>query len=247
MPESVDSRIAALQAELAQLRADMQEFTATVSHDLRAPLRHIVSYVQLVEEDAGPLLTAEVREFLATITHASRQMGKQLDGLTLLSRAGSAALVVAPVALQEPVQAARDAVSVKYRDRAVEWRIEPDLPTVLADAAMLQQVLEQVLDNALKFSTARTPAEIRISAALSSDERCISLQVNDNGVGFNASRKSALFKVFGRLHSERQFEGVGVGLVLSHKLMQRMGGSISIDAVQDVGCSVTLVLPRELS
>jgi light-regulated signal transduction histidine kinase (bacteriophytochrome) len=124
MPESADSRIAALQAELAQLRADMQEFTATVSHDLRAPLRHIVPYVQLVEEDAGPLLTAEVREFLATITHASRQMGKQLDGLTLLSRAGSAALVVAPVALQEPVLAARDAVSVKYRDRAVEWRIE---------------------------------------------------------------------------------------------------------------------------
>ena len=96
MPDaSAENRIASLEAELAELRAEMQEFTATVSHDLRAPLRHIVSYVQLVEEDAGPLLTAEVREFLATITHASRQMGKQLDGLTLLSRAGSAALVVA--------------------------------------------------------------------------------------------------------------------------------------------------------
>ena len=240
---SPDERIAALEAELAELRAEMQDFTATVSHDLRAPLRHIVSYAQMVQEDAGPLLSEEVQEFLATITRSARHMGALLDGLAAVSKVGSAPLLVEAVSLQDAVQEACDRLAFQHRARAVDWQLPSELPHVLADASLLQLVLAEMLGNALKFTAPRDPAVIAVSAVPAAQAGYIALQVQDNGVGFNPAMRSKLFTVFGRLHSAQQFEGIGMGLVLARKRVQRMGGTLSIDGVADGGCCITLALP----
>lgn len=243
MTESLDNRVAALESELAQLRAEMQEFTATVSHDLRAPLRHIVSYVQLVQEDAGPLLSPEVQEFLTTITDSARHMGCLLDGLAQLSRVGAAPLVLEPVALQSLVHGLCDDLARASLPRALEWQIADDLPVVRADSRWLQQALGHVLGNALKFTQSRDPAVISVYTLPSQTPGYVSVRVQDNGVGYNPAMQAKLFRVFGRLHSAQQFDGIGMGLVLTRKIVERMGGQIAIEGVQDVGCGVTLTLP----
>ncbi|MES2952353.1 MAG: ATP-binding protein [Pseudomonadota bacterium] len=244
MAESPDTRIAALQAELDALRAEMQDFTYAVSHDLRAPLRHILSYAHLVQEDAGPQLTAEVQDFLTTITDSARHMGVLLDGLGALSRVGSLPLDIGPVCLQEFVEAACAELASQCPQRSVEWRIDSDLPLVQADAALLRQALAQVLGNAWKFCAPREHAVIEISAAWAEDGGCVDLQVRDNGVGYNPALQAQLFRVFGRLHSAKQFDGIGMGLVLTRKMLERFGATVSVQGELDGGCSVLLRLRR---
>jgi len=236
-------RIASLEAELAALRAEMQAFTHTVSHDLRAPLRHIVSYAQLVQEDAGPQLSAEVQGFLATMTDSARHMGQQLDGLSALAQLGVATVRLAPVGLSELLEELVAKLNQQHPTRKLDWRIAPHLPTVHADARLLRQALLQVLANAVKFSAARETAVIEISAERLDEQGVAVLQVRDNGVGYNPAQQGALFKVFGRLHSGKQFDGLGMGLVLTAKALQRMGGSVAAQGALDGGCCVTLRLP----
>lgn len=241
-------RIAALQAELVTQRAEMQALMATVSHDLRAPLRHIVSYAQLVQEDAGPLLNAEVQGFLATMTESARHMGRLLDGLGALAQLGSAPINLAPVALQVLVNELVAQLTAQHPTRTLAWHIAPDLPTVQADAALLRQALRHVLDNAIKFTAPRDTTVITIrtvenDAADAASAGTTALQVCDNGVGYNPAQQGALFQVFGRLHTTRQFEGTGMGLALTAKAVQRMGGTVTSEGVLDGGCCVTLRLP----
>ncbi len=245
-------RIAALQAELAAVRAELQALTATVSHDLRAPLRHITSYVQLVQEDAGPLLTSEVQGFLTTISDSARQLGAQLDGLLALSRVGSATLQLQPVALGPLVQSVVDELAAQAARsspaRTVQWQVADALPTVQADPALLRQVLGHVLGNALKFTAPRETAVIAIApvARFHSADAASGLaavQVQDNGVGYNPALQSALFKAFGRLHSAKEFAGLGMGLALTAKALQRMGGTVAAQSVVDGGCCITLTMP----
>ena len=236
--------VAALQAELYALRADMQHFTYAVSHDLRAPLRHIASYAQLVQEDAGPQLSAEVLEFLTTITDSARHMGALLDGLGALSRVGVMPLDVGPASLQELVQSQCQALAAQYPQRSVDWRIAGDLPLVQADARLLRQALEQVLGNALKFSAPRDIAVIEIAAEPTDDGGYVNLYLRDNGVGYNPALQAQLFTVFGRLHSGVQFDGIGMGLVLAKKMLERFGATVSIQGALDGGCCVQLRLNR---
>jgi light-regulated signal transduction histidine kinase (bacteriophytochrome) len=240
----INTRIATLQAELAAVRVEMQHFSYAVSHDLRAPLRHILSYAQLVQEDAGPQLGADAQEFLATITDSARHMGVLLDGLAALARVGSGPLDLGAVSLQEWVQAECEALVAQHPQRSVDWRIAADLPVVLADAVLLRQALAQVLGNAFKFSACREPAVIEISAVPAQNGAFVCLQICDNGVGFNPAQQDQLFKVFGRLHSSQQFDGTGMGLVLTRKMLDRFGATVSIQGAVDGGCTVQLMLSR---
>lgn len=235
--------IATLEAELAALRGEMQAFTYTVSHDLRAPLRHIVSYAQLVQEDAGPLLNAEVQGFLATMTDSARHMGRMLDGLGALSQLGTATVALAPVPLNPLLDEVVAALVRQNPGRTLDWRIAPDLPTVLADAALLRQALHQVLGNAVKFTAPRAAAVVDIHTVASESAGFTTLQVRDNGVGYNPAQQTALFTVFGRLHTTKQFDGIGMGLVLCRKALERMGASVDTLSSLDGGCTAALQLP----
>jgi len=238
-PDSLPS-LADLQRELQAAREELQAFTYSVSHDLRAPLRHIHAFAQIIEED-WPTLPSEVAQHLATIRQSAQLLTRQLDGLTALSRLGQLPLQPGLVDLP-PLLATLVAELMVQQGRGndrIDWQIAPGLPQPWADAAMLQQVLRQVLDNAIKFSGGQALARIAVSGALQPDGR-VRLTVQDNGVGFAAQRAGGLFQVFARLHPAREFDGLGLGLVLCRKLMTRMGGQIGISAQPHLGCQVQL-------
>lgn len=239
-PAPSEATIAALQAELVALRAEMQEFSATVSHDLRAPLRHILSYAQMVQEDAGPQLDAEVQGFLATIVDSARHMGSLLDGLALLARVGSQAVHLEPLALRDMVEELADRLNSQNPGRSIQWDVAADLPVVQGDTQMLRQALEQVLGNAVKFTATRTPAVISVRHTAGGPDGGVVLQVRDNGVGFQPAMQGKLFKAFGRLHSAQQFAGVGMGLAMARKQLQRIGARITVEGAVDAGCTVCI-------
>jgi light-regulated signal transduction histidine kinase (bacteriophytochrome) len=233
-PEEV---IAALRAELAAAQAELQDFSYTVSHDLRADLRHILAFAEVVQEDAGPQLDAEARSHLATITGAAKHMGVLMDGLMAYSRLGTVALHVESVPLLPLVQRICDALLPATPPRTVQWRIADDLPAVRADGTLLAQALTHVLSNADKFTATRALAVIEVAYADGA------LFVRDNGVGFNPAMQTQLFRVFGRLHSTREFDGVGMGLALTRKIVGRLGGQVSAEGALDSGCCVRITLP----
>jgi two-component system, OmpR family, sensor kinase len=230
------AEIEALRNALAAARAELQDFTYTVSHDLRADLRHILAFAEIVQEDAGPQLDAEARSHLATITNAARHMGVLMDGLMAYSRLGAVELRIEAVPVRPVVMEICAALQVRYPQRVLEWRVAEDLPTVQADAALLRQALEHVLGNAVKFTAARDVALIAVECD------GVAIVVRDNGVGFNPAAQSKLFHVFGRLHSQREFDGIGMGLALTHKIVQRHGGTVSALALADGGCCVRIAL-----
>jgi len=246
MPHDDDQRrIAALEAELAAVRAEMQDFTYTVSHDLRAPLRHILSYVKLVEEDAGHLLPDEAHGFLSVISDSALHMGQLMDGLLEMSRLGAAPLHTATVPLQPLVQSVADALTAEHPQRSVAWQISPHLPAVLADEVLLRKALGCVLHNAVKFTARRDTAHIVVSVEGDGlrGGSCVVLRVQDDGAGFNPAMQARLFKPFQRLHTSKQFPGIGMGLAMTRKIAERLGGAVAIEGVVDGGCTVCLSLP----
>jgi two-component system, OmpR family, sensor kinase len=230
------AEIEALRNALAAARAELQDFTYTVSHDLRADLRHILAFAEIVQEDAGPQLDPEARSHLATITGAARHMGLLMDGLLAYSRLGAVDLRIEAVPVRPVVMEICAALQARYPQRVLQWRVADDLPTVQADAALLRQALEHVLGNAVKFTAARDVAVVAV------EQDGAALVVRDNGVGFNPAAQSKLFHVFGRLHSQREFDGIGMGLALTHKIVQRHGGTVSAQGELDGGCSVRIAL-----
>lgn len=245
MSTTPEQRIAQLESELAAQRAEMQEFSATVSHDLRASLRHILSYTRLVQEDAGPQLSAEVQGFLGTIADSATHMGVLMDGLLELSRLGTVPVHIAPVPLQAAVQAAlevaRQKVNATDPKRVVQWQVDHDLPVVLGDAALVALALAQVLDNAVKFTANMADASVTVSAQADAVAGTVCLTIADTGAGFNPALQSKLFQPFQRLHTVKQFAGIGMGLALTRKAMQRMGGSAAAQGQLGLGCTVQLV------
>lgn len=245
--DSHDSEVQRLQHELAQVRAEFQDFVYTVSHDLRAPLRHIFAYAQVIEED-WPDAPSEMRGHLATIRGAAQLLTQQLEGLTQLSRIGNQALHLQALDLRPLLQGVFEELMQRAPERAVQWQLPTDAPAVWGDADGLRQVLMQVLDNALKFSRGSDPASIeltwrRVPASAVGQAECMALSVRDQGVGFAPEQADKLFKVFGKLHPAREFEGLGLGLVLTRKWLARMGGTIQLEGALNRGCCVTISLP----
>ena len=234
--EQLRAELARSQQQVADMVAAQEEFLRAVSHDLRAPLRHVTSYGTLVREVLGELPPevaqgAEVQEalgFLATMDQSARRMGLMIDGLQALVRASRAPLHLQPVPLADAIAQARAALAAAEAGRAVAWRIASDLPTLQADPALLQELLVQLLGNALKFTRPVAQA-------------CITVQ--DNGVGFDPARAGSLFGVFQRLHRETEFDGVGTGLALCRAIAQRHGAQISATAVPGRGCTVRVGWP----
>ena len=244
--EQLRAQLAERERELAELRDAQDEFLRAVSHDLRAPLRHITSYGPLVTELLQEVglqgeALAEAQEFLATMDQSARRMGRMLDGLLALSQIARTPLQRQPVALSalaHEVQAAL-AAQAQAQQRAVQWHIAPDLPSVHGDAALLRQLLAELLGNALKFTRGREPARIAVTAEHGADGSLV-LRVQDNGAGFNPAQSAGLFGVFQRLHREAEFDGVGTGLAAVRAIAQRHGGEASATASLGAGCTVNV-------
>lgn len=250
--EPTGSRIERLERELRLARAELDEFTRAVSHDLRAPLRHLGAYAQILREDLPPSQLALALPHLDRIREAVVLMGRQIDGLARLSHCGQTPLQPSPL----DVAALAQAVYTELRRepgpdaadrpdaRAIDWQVAPDMPLLLADAALLRQVLTELLANALKFSRPRPQANISLQCKQCQQQegKCV-LTLADNGVGFDPAYQARLFQPFSRLHSGGAFEGLGLGLAITRKIIERHGGQIEASGLPDGGCRVSFRLP----
>jgi len=247
---TLDSSQAQLQHALDDARAELQELTYTVSHDLRAPLRHINAFAQVLAED-WPDMPPEAVGHLATIRQSAQLLASQLDGLLMLSRLGQLPVHLQTMPLAPLVQSVWGELLLAQPQRQVQWQCAPDIPAVWADPDLLRQVVGHVLDNALKATAGRDAARIGVSwidesatdaASATNAPRC-QISITDNGIGFNPAHADQLFKVFGKLHPAPNFAGLGLGLVACRKLLARMDGSMAISAQANGGCQVQISLP----
>lgn len=240
-PVPATAEIERLQRELAQVRTELEDFTYSVSHDLRAPLRHINAYAQIIEEDLGEQAPTVLATHLETIRQAARQMNQQIEALTALSRLARVDLQWSRLDLGALAHDVAGELAASHAGRDVQWQVAPDFPTLLGDAALIRQLLSHLLANALKFTASRARAEIKVSWQVACDGRC-AVTLSDNGAGFDPQYKDKLFRPFSRLHPAHQFEGLGMGLALSRKIVQRHGGALWADAAPEAGCQVSFTL-----
>jgi len=246
--EDLRERNAELERELAERSAVLEDvqrefdhFAYSVSHDLRAPLRHITAFAGILERIGGAKLDETDRSSVQAIKEAADRMNLLIDDLLRLSRAGRAELHRTAIPLDDVVRQAQNDLAPEAFGRKVNWRVQP-LPKVEADPTLLRQVFACLLGNALKFTRPRETAQIEIGARDEPGRHVI--YVRDNGVGFEQKFAGRLFGIFQRLHSEREFEGTGSGLALVRKIISRHGGETWAEGVLDEGATFFFSLPK---
>jgi PAS domain S-box-containing protein len=213
--------------ELLALNHELEAFTYSVSHDLRAPLRHIDGFSRILLEQHGSGLDASAQRYLELICQATVQMGALIDSLLNLSRVTRKELTLQPTDFGELVQEVIDALACDMGGRQVEWTIGA-LPRAACDTALMRQVLQNLLSNALKFTKPRAKAQIEVGEMEMDGERAVF--VRDNGVGFNMKYVDKLFGAFQRLHRQDEFEGTGVGLAIVQRIIHKHGGRVWAEA-----------------
>jgi signal transduction histidine kinase len=228
-----------LNAQLAVANRELEAFSYSVSHDLRAPLRHISGYVGLLRKVGR--LEAEDQKHLATIADCAGQMGRLIDDLLEFSRMGRAEMQRVPVNMDAMLEEAIRGLEPETKGRKIIWKID-SLPAVRADRAMMRQVLVNLLGNAVKYTRTREVAEISVGLRDAATETV--LFVRDNGVGFDMRYADKLFGVFQRLHRAEEFEGTGIGLANVRRIIARHGGRTWAESKVDEGSTFYFSLPK---
>jgi light-regulated signal transduction histidine kinase (bacteriophytochrome) len=240
--DELEARVRDRTAELEATNKELEAFTYSVSHDLRAPLRHVVGFASLVEGHAKDQLDDEGRRYLRTITKAASRMGQLIDDLLAFSRIGRGAVYTRQVSLNELIRDARQEVMLAVSGRQIDWKIN-DLPDVEGDPALLRVVVVNLLSNAVKYTSRCSPAVIEVGAAAAASSETV-VFIRDNGVGFDMQYSHKLFGVFQRLHSSDEFEGTGIGLANVRRIINRHGGNVWADSQLDHGATFHFSLPQ---
>ena len=230
------------EAELRTLNQELESFSYSVSHDLRAPLRAIDGFSRILLEDHAAGLDPEAHRVLGVIRSNTQRMGHLIDDLLSFSRLGRKELDRARVDMTALAQAAAEELRQANGDRPVAVTIDP-LPPALGDRALLHQVWSNLLQNAFKFSRGRPAPRVRVGSRREGTETVY--LVTDNGVGFDPSYAHKLFGVFQRLHHTEEFEGTGVGLAIVQRVVHRHGGRVWAEGVVDGGATFSFTLPNE--
>lgn len=241
--QDLERRVAARTAELEAANKELEAFSYSVSHDLRAPLRHVEGFVEILLSTKAQSLDAEAQRYLATISDAARQMGRLIDDLLEFSRTARAELKKTMVSLDQIVRWVVDDFEVETSGRKVEWVIHA-LPEVYADRSLIRQVMVNLLSNAVKYTRKRPVTRIEVYSVSSPTEDIV--HVKDNGVGFDMRYSGKLFTVFQRLHRAADFEGTGVGLANVRRIIHRHGGRTWAAGILDEGATFSFALPRQL-
>jgi len=229
------------QAALEQANRELESFSYSVSHDLRAPLRHVDGYARILREDMAGKLDPESRRVLDTIVDSARRMGMLIDDLLAFSRLGRKPLSSRAVDMQELVRGALADVQAQRGGREVDVQVGT-LPPADGDPALLRQVWSNLLGNAIKYSAPRgEQARVFVSGERRGD--LLHYSVADNGVGFDMRYADKLFGVFQRLHSQEEFEGTGVGLAIVQRIVARHGGVVAASAEPGRGATFSFELP----
>jgi len=212
----------------------------SVSHDLRAPIRHIDGFSRILLDEHGGQIPPEGQRQLKRIREATRQMGDLVDDLLNLSRIGRQPLALQRTNLNALVTNIKADLSSELADRQVEWHIAV-LPTIECDPGLIKQVFFNLLANAVKFTQPKERARIEVGLAV--DDGRPAIFVRDNGVGFNMKYADKLFGVFQRLHRQEEFEGTGVGLATVERIVRKHGGRIWAEAESGTGATFYFTLP----
>ena len=238
----LEHRVAQRTAELEAANKDLEGFSYSVSHDLRAPIRAIGGFATLLGEDHQGELSEEARRKVGIILGEAARMGRLIDDLLAFSRLGRKAIDPVEIDMAAMARAVYERLNHADASHTVDFRLG-SMPAARGDRALFEQVWVNLLSNALKFSAKREPAVIEAGGITDRDE--LVYFVRDNGAGFDQRYQSKLFGVFQRLHREEEFPGTGVGLALVHRIVIRHGGRVWADGKPDHGATFHFSLPKE--
>jgi PAS domain S-box-containing protein len=241
----LEQRVAERTAQMQAANQELEAFSYSVSHDLRAPLRHVLGFVKMLEKDAGPLLSETSLGHLNTISESAKRMGDLIDDLLAFSRMGRAEMHKREVNLDQLVQELVGDFKAENKNRNIVWEIR-SLPPVRADRALLRLALVNLISNAVKFTSGRAWATIEIGCVPGGNRETV-IFIRDNGAGFDPNYTHKLFGVFQRLHSQDEFEGTGIGLANVQRIIQRHGGRVWAEGVVDGGATFFFSLPTPSS
>lgn len=234
--ETLEQRVQERTSQLEAALRELDAFSYSVSHDLRAPLRHVRGFVDALElqlQQSGAIANSKIKHYIQVIQHSSQKMEQLIDGLLALSRVGRQPLISRPVDIRKLVDEAIALVNQteNHQHQCVEF-IVGDLPTLNGDPTLLQQVFTNLIDNAVKFSYNQPSSKVQIGTLPDN-----TIFVKDNGVGFQSEYAEQLFGAFQRLHSQKQFKGTGIGLAIVQRIIHRHGGKIWADSIPDRGAT----------
>lgn len=240
--EELEQRVTERTAELELTNKELQAFTYSVSHDLRAPVRHMHGYVELLKKNVSSALDKKGHYYLETILDSAKQMTNLIDELLAFSRMGQAEMRKTNVSLDELFKEALKDLAPEMNGRSVDWEIDP-LPQVYGDPTMLRLVFTNLISNALKFTRRRDEAKIEVGS-MNNEQDNVVVFVRDDGAGFDMRYADKLFGIFQRLHREDEFEGTGIGLANVRRIINRHGGRTWAEGKVDGGATVYFSLPK---
>ena len=239
---NLNQELAKRAAALEATNKELESFTYSVSHDLRAPLRHVAGYAELLQKQASDSLDDKSHHYIRTIVESAKKMGNLIDDLLAFSRIGRTETKKTVVDLKQLAKEVIAEIREEAKDRDIVWKIGA-LPVCYGDRSMLRLVMVNLVSNAVKYTRMRKPAEIEIGC-INRNENEIEVFVRDNGAGFDMRYVDKLFGIFQRLHLPEQFEGTGIGLATVQRIIHRHGGQVRGEGTIDEGATFYFSLPQ---
>jgi len=240
--QELNEQLTRRSTDLSATNKELEAFAYSISHDLRAPLRHMVGFTELLQKNSSSLLDEKGRRYMMMILESAKRMGSLIDDLLAFSRIGRAETRETTVSLDQLVREVQNEMLSETEGRNVTWKIG-SLPDLYGDRSMLKMVLVNLISNAVKFSRTRPQPEIEIGCTEKRKDGVV-LFVRDNGVGFDMKYVNKLFGVFQRLHRPEEFEGTGIGLATVQRIIHRHGGQVWAEAQVGGGATFYLSFPR---
>jgi PAS domain S-box-containing protein len=240
--QELEQRVIERTRELQAVNKELEAFAYSVSHDLRAPVRHIAGFTELLQKHADLVLDDKSRHHISMILGSANRMGNLVDDLLAFSRIGRAETQKTTINLDQLVKGVIGEIAPDTQDRNISWRIG-SLPMCDGDPSLLRLVFSNLVSNAVKFTRTRPQAEIEIGSLNQMPDEVV-VFVKDNGVGFDMKYKDKLFGVFQRLHSQEAFEGTGIGLATIQRIVHRHRGRVWAEASVDNGATFFVALPN---
>ena len=240
--DELETKVKERTADLQSVNKELEAFAYSVSHDLRAPVRHIAGFTELLQKHTEPVLDEKSRHHISMILDSANRMGTLVDDLLSFSRIGRADTQKTTVKLEQLVRGVISEIAPDMQGRKIVWQIG-ELPICYGDPAMLRLVFGNLISNAVKFTRLRQAAQIEIGS-LNHQPNEVVVFIKDNGVGFDMKYKDKLFGVFQRLHSQEAFEGTGIGLATVERVVHRHGGRVWAESSVEHGATFFVALPK---